>query len=84
MIHAELRFGTGVEALKAVVAALFALPDDLRPTRRSESENWIGKPVGDVGKFLDSLRSGPILKRRGVYFLTSSRRMAARSHAGAN
>ena len=71
MIHVDLWFGPGPEKLKAVAAALFALPDDPRPTRRSESQNSIGKPIGDIDRFVESLATGlvPILKRRGVQYV---------------
>ena len=85
MIYAELLFEPGQETLKAVAAALLALPDDLRPTRRSESESSAGKPIGDIGKFLESLGSGPARSSsEGASTMTSLRRTAARSHAGAN
>ena len=72
MIYATFWFGPGPETLRAVVAALFALPEDLCPTRRSESEVGVGRPIGDFDRFLESLwsiRPLPILKRKGVHYV---------------
>lgn len=73
-IWAELHFSAESTTLRAIVGALCGLPGKLRPTHHSMGEGERRTPIGDVGRFLDSLSDGlgPFLRGRNAAYMVGT------------
>lgn len=73
-IWASLEFSAESAKLRPIVAALCGLPGKLRPTHHSMGEGERRTPIGDVGRFLDSLSGGlgPFLRGRNAAYMVGT------------